>query len=129
ETLFDNGRVTAVSEPITFTTNGAVPPPPPQEVEIEAVNDLHTWRLRATSLKISFADQSEGESGFRFINEATGEQLREELPATQGVGDASIGTINGLTANTTYRVQIQTLLPNGTVGATSEAIEFTTLAE
>ena len=125
ETLFDDGRATATSEAIEFTTQGEAPP----IVELTPVNDLHTWRLRATTLKISFADQSEGESGFRFINEATGEQLRDDLPATEGIGTASIGRINDLTSNTTYRVAIQTLLPNGTVGATSEAIEFTTWAE
>ena len=124
ETLFGDGRATAVSEAIEFTTEGE-----PAEVELPAVNDLHRWRLRATSVKISFSDQSEGEGGFRFINEATGEQLRDDLPATEGVGVASIGRITGLNSNTTYRVQIQTLRPNGTVGATSEAIEFTTLAE
>ena len=126
ETLFDDGRENVISEPIEFTTLGETPPP---NIELEPVNDLHTWRLRATTVKISFADQSEGESGFRFINEATGEQLRDDLPATEGTGTANIGRINGLTPNTTYRVQIQSLLPNDTVGATSEAIEFTTLAE
>ena len=127
ETLFDDGRTTATSEAIEFTTLGEAPDD--DEDEIEAVNDLHTWRLRATSVKISFVDQSDEESGFRFINEATGEQLRADLPATEGRGTASIGRINNLNSNTTYRVQIQTLLADGTVGATSEAIEFTTLAE
>ena len=127
ETLFDDGRATATSEAIEFTTLGEAPDD--DEDEIEAVNDLHRWRLRATSVKISFQDQSEGESGFRFINADTGEQLRADLPATEGRGTASIGRINNLNSNTTYRVQIQTLLANGTVGATSEAIEFTTLEE
>ena len=125
ETLFDDGRATATSEALSFTTLGEAQ----EEGEIAPANDLHRWRLRATSVRISFADQSEGESGFRFINEATGEQLRADLPATAGTGTASIGRINGLTSNTTYHVQIQTLLPNGVIGATSEAIEFTTLAE
>jgi len=125
QTLFDDGRETATSEAIEFTTEGEAE----EDDELIAVNDLHTWRLRSTSVKISFSDQSEGESGFRFINADTEDSLRDDLPATDGVGTASIGRINNLTANTTYHVQIQTLRQDGTVGATSEAIEFTTLAE
>ena len=128
-TLFDDGRETAISEPITFTTLGVAPnpDPDPQENNDEEATDLHRWSLRNTSVKISFRDNAQGEIGFRYIDEATGEQLGNTLPATADTGTASIGTIRGLTAGTTYRVQVETLFDDGRETATSEAIEFTTL--
>ena len=123
-TLFNDGRATAVSEPISFTTLGVAPNP---QEEHEEATDLHRWTLRDTSVKISFVDNAQGESGFRYINEATGEQLGNSLPAVNGTGTATIGTIRGLTAGTTYRVHVETLFNDGRAVATSEAIEFTTL--
>ncbi len=122
-TLFDDGRATAISEPITFTT--LVDP----NAGNEAADDLHFWTLRATSVKISFRDNAEGETEFRFVNDATGEQMGNSLPATTGTGTASIGQINGLTANTTYTVRVHTLFNDGRATAISEPISFTTLAQ
>ncbi len=126
ETLFDDGRDTAVSEPIEFTTVGITPPPPPPEETNEEATDLHRWRLRDTSVRVSFVDNANGETGFRFINTDTGRQLGEELPATAGRGTASIGQINGLTPGTTYHVRVQTLFNDGRATATSETLTFTT---
>ena len=122
-TLFNDGRATAISEPITFTT--LVDP----NAGNEAADDLHFWTLRATSVKISFRDNAEGETEFRFVNDATGEQMGNSLPATTGTGTASIGQINGLTANTTYTVRVHTLFNDGRATAISEPISFTTLAQ
>ncbi|MCK5854015.1 MAG: hypothetical protein KAG56_02250, partial [Sulfurovaceae bacterium] len=102
------------------------PPPPPEEVDAEAADDLHTWRLRETSVRVSFRDNANGEINFRYINADTGVQMGNTLPATEGTGTSSIGTLNGLTAGTTYRVQVETLFDNGRVTAVSEPITFTT---
>jgi len=120
-TLF-NGGADAISEPLTFTT---LEDP---NAENEAADDLHFWTLRATSVKISFRDNAEEETGFRFINDATGEQMGNDLPATAGTGTASIGQIVGLTPNTSYTVRVHTLF-NGEDDAISEPITFTTLAQ
>jgi hypothetical protein len=122
-TLFDDGRATAISQPVSITT---LEDPNAGD---ESADDLHRWALGATSVKISFRDNAEGETGFKYINTDTEEILGETLPATEGTGTASIGTINGLTANTTYHIAVQTLFDDGRETATSEAIEFTTLAE
>ena len=122
-TLFDDGRATAISEPITFTT--LVDP----NAGNEAADDLHRWRLRATSFRVSFRDNANGETGFRFINDATGEQMGNNLPATDGTGTASIGQINGLTPETTYNVRVHTLFDDGRATAISEPITVTTLEE
>ena len=124
ETLFDDDRETTVSEPITFTTVG-VTPPPPVETDEEATN-LHRWRLRDNSVRVSFIDNANGEIGFRFINTDTSLQLGNTLPATAGTGIASIGSITGLTAGTTYNLQVQTLFNDGRATATSETLQFTT---
>ena len=121
-TLFDDGRATAISEPITFTT---LEDP---NAGNEAADDLHFWTLRATSVKISFRDNSEDETGFKFVNDATGEQMGNTLPATAGTGTASIGQIVGLTPNTTYTVRVHTLFDDDEP-AISEPISFTTLAQ
>ena len=122
-TLFDDGRATAVSEAIEFTTLGT----PPEENSDEEATDLHRWRLRETTVRVSFVDHAEGEIGFRLINEATGEALGNILPATAGTGTSSIGRINNLTEGTTYRVVVHTLFDDGRATAVSEALEFTTL--
>ena len=122
-TLFDDGRATAISEPITFTT---LEDP---NAGNESADDLHRWRLRANSVRISFRDNANGESGFRFINDATGTQMGNDLPATDGTGTASIGQINGLTADTEYTVRVHTLFNDGRATAISEPISFTTLEE
>ena len=118
QTTFASNRV-AISEPIEFTTLGELVD------NAEAADDLHRWRLRETSVRISFRDNANDETGFRFINADTGEQMGNNLPATEGTGTASIGQINGLTSDTTYSVQVQTLF-NGRTPATSEPITFTT---
>ena len=120
-TLFNDGRATAISEPLIFTT--LVDP----NAGNEAADDLHRWRLRATSVRISFRDNAEGETGFRFINDATGVQIGNGLPATAGTGAASIGSILGLTANTTYAIRVHTLFDDGRATAISEPITITTL--
>ncbi|MCK5854012.1 MAG: hypothetical protein KAG56_02235 [Sulfurovaceae bacterium] len=120
-TLFNDGRETAISEPLTITT--LVDP----NAGDESANDLHQWRLRANSVRISFKDNAEGETGFRYINDATGTQMGNDLPATDGTGTASIGQINGLTANTEYTVRVQTLFNDGREPVTSESLTFTTL--
>jgi len=126
-TLFNDGRETAVSEPISFTTVGTpTPPPPPPENRNEEANDLHRWKLRDTSVNISFIDNANGETGFRFINADTGLQLGNPLPATANTGRASIGSIRGLTAGTTYHVQVQTLFNDGRATTTSETLTFRT---
>jgi hypothetical protein len=122
-TLFDDGRATAISQSVSITT---LEDP---NAENESADDLHRWALGATSVKISFRDNANGETGFRYINIDTEEILGDSLPATEGTGTASIGTINALTPNTTYHIAVQTLFDDGRETATSEAIEFTTLAE
>ena len=127
QTLFNDGRETAVSEPITFTTVGATPPPPPPPAQTdEKATDLHRWRLRDTSVRVSFVDHANGETGFRFINADTNQQLGNQLPATAGTGHSSIRQINGLTSGTTYHVRVQTLFDDGRATATSETLTFTT---
>jgi hypothetical protein len=79
-------------------------------------------------VRISFKDNANGESGFRYINDATGTQLGTDLPAVAGRGTASIGQINGLTPNTTYTVRVHTLFEDGRETAISEPLTFTTLA-
>ena len=123
-TLFDDGRATAVSQALEFTTLGTAPEENNNE---EAATDLHRWRLRETTVRVSFMDHAEGEIGFRLINEVTGEALGEILPATTGTGTSSIGRINSLTAGTTYRVVVHTFFDDGRATAVSEALEFTTL--
>ena len=125
-TLFNDGRDTAISEPIRFTTLGTPPPPPPPVEADEEATDLHQWRLRDNSVRISFIDNANGETGFRYINADTGRQLGNTLPATAGRGTASIAQINGLTAGTAYRVRVQTLFNDGRATATSETLQFTT---
>ncbi|HIM94437.1 MAG TPA: hypothetical protein EYM49_05295, partial [Campylobacterales bacterium] len=123
-TLFNDGRATAISEPITFTTTGNAP-----EGGAEAASELNRWRLRADSVRVSFRDNAEGETGFRFINDATGVQLGTDLPATDGTGTSSIGQINGLTANTAYTVRVHTLFADGRATAISGPLTFTTLED
>ena len=125
-TLFNDGRDTAISQPITFTTDGATPPPPPPVETDEKATELHRWRVRDNSVRVSFKDNAEGEIGFRFINADTGVQLGNQLPATNGRGTSSIGQINGLTEGTTYRVRVQTLFNDGRATATSDTLEFRT---
>jgi hypothetical protein len=127
-TLFDDGRATAVSEALEFTTLGT-PPDGGDDIEAHPATDLHRWRLRATSVKISFVDQSEGEAGFRYINADTGEQLGDDLPSSAETGGANIGRINSLTANTTYDIQVQTFFEGETEATLSETMTFITLAE
>jgi hypothetical protein len=121
-TLFDDGRTTAVSQPISITTLEE------PSIESEPADDLHTWALTSTSVNISFRDNAEGEIGFRYINTDSGEIIGDALPATEGTGTASIGSIIGLTAETTYHIAVETLFDDGTETLRSEAIEFTTLA-
>ncbi len=121
QTIFGGNGVTT-SEAIEFTTLGEAPP----ENNVGTADDLHRWRLRETSVRISFRDNAQDETGFRFINADTGTQMGTNLPATNGTGTASIGQINGLTPETTYRIQVQTLF-NGRPPTTSQAITFTTL--
>ena len=122
QTLFDDGRATAISEPLTITT------PKDPNAENEMATELHRWRLRADSVRISFKDNANGESGFRYINDETGTQLGTDLPAVEGRGTASIGQINGLTPKTTYTVRVHTLFDDDKETAISEPLTFTTLA-
>ncbi|MCK5854013.1 MAG: hypothetical protein KAG56_02240 [Sulfurovaceae bacterium] len=126
QTLFNNGQATITSQPLEFTTLGQAQEENNAE---DAADDLHRWRLRATSSRVSFRDNSNGEIGFRFINDATGVQMRNDLPATNGTGTASIGQMNGLTPNTNYTVRIHTLFNNGRATAISEPLSFRTLAQ
>ena len=121
QTFYSDGRASILSEPLTITT--LVDP----NAGNEAADDLHFWTLRATSVKISFRDNAEGETGFKFINDATGTQMGNTLPATDGTGTASIGQIMGLTPETTYTVRVHTLFDDGRATAISEPISFTTL--
>ncbi len=122
-TLFDDGRATAISQPISITTRED------PNAGNEMATELHRWRLRANSVRISFKDNANGESGFRYINDTTGVQLGTDLPAVAGQGTASIGQINGLTPNSTYRVRVHTLFEDGRETAISEPLTFTTLAQ
>jgi hypothetical protein len=125
-TNFTNGQTPLLSEALQFTTTGT-PPPPPNSNE-EATN-LHRWRLRENSVRISFVDNANGEIGFRYINADTGIQMGNPLPATSGMGQSSIGQINGLTEGTTYHIQVQTLFNDGRATATSETLTFRTLGD
>ena len=120
QTLFAGNAVTT-SEPIVFTTLGDAP-----VNTVGAADDLHRWRLRRNSVRISFRDNADNETGFRFINADTHQQMGATLPALNGTGRSGIGQINGLTAGTTYRIQVQTLFNNGATPATSEVITIRT---
>lgn len=121
ETMFNDGRDNIMSLPIAFRTTGQVP-----NVTSNPANDLHFWRRRATSVRISFRDNSEGEIGFRYINANTGAVMGTQLNPIAGAGTAGIGTINGLTPATTYRVRVETLFANAQNNSMSQPITFTT---
>ena len=114
-----------MSQPLQFRTTGVAP----NQANPLAADDLHRWRLRATSVRISFVDHANGERGFRYVNANTGAILGNQLPPTAGTGRASIGQINGLRANTTYTIRVHTLFNNGRATAISEPISFRTLAQ
>ena len=122
QTLFDDGRAIAMSEPLIITT------PKDPNAENEMATDLHRWRLRADSVRISFRDNANGERGFRYMDDTTETQLGTDLPATAGRGRASIGQINGLTPNTKYTIRVHTFFDDGRETAISEPLTFTTLA-
>jgi hypothetical protein len=121
DALFNDGRATTQSVPVTFTTLGE-----PPLVDLPA-NDLHFWRRRATSVRISFTDNANDEAGFRYINADTGEQMGNDLPATAGTGASSIEQINNLIPATTYHVRVDTFFNDGRATVPSAILEFTTL--
>ena len=119
ETLFENAQNNNMSQPITITTLGG-------DVVSNPADDLHFWRRRADSIRISFRDNSEGEIGFRYINADTGAVMGNQLAAVAGAGTATIGTINGLNPATTYTVRVETLFGNAQNNNMSQPITFTT---
>jgi len=123
ETLFANAQNNNMSAVLTFRTRGAAP-----VVISHPATDLHFWRRRATSVRISFRDNSEGEIGFRYINANTGAVMGNQVNAVNGTGTATIGQINGLTPNTQYRVRVETLFANAQNNNRSAIITFRTRA-
>jgi len=124
ETLFADAQNNNMSAPITVRTRGDAP-----NVTSNPADDLHFWRRRATSIRISFRDNSEGETGFRYINADTGAVMGNQVAPVNGTGHATIGTINGLTPATTYRVRVETLFANAQNNTMSVPITFTTRAQ
>ena len=124
ETLFTNAQNNNMSAPITVRTLGDAP-----NIISNPANDLHFWRRRATTIRISFRDNSEGEIGFRYINANTGAVMGNQLNPVAGAGTATIGTINGLTPATTYQVRVETLFANAQNNSMSQPITFTTRAQ
>ncbi len=124
ETLFADAQNNNMSAPITVRTRGDAP-----NVTSNPADDLHFWRRRATSIRISFRDNSEGEIGFRYINADTGAVMGNQVAPVNGTGNATIGTINGLTPATTYRVRVETLFANAQNNTMSAPITFTTRAQ
>ena len=123
QTLFNDGRATATSQTLQFRTTGT---PPDTGINSNSATNLHRWVLRATSVKISFTDNSLGETGFRFVNVTTGLNMGNIVAPHSGTGSSRIGKINGLRPSTTYRIRVHTLFNNGTATAISEPIEFRT---
>ena len=121
ETIFNDGRENIMSLPLTFRTTGEAP-----NITNRPADDLHFWRRRATSIRISFRDNSEGEIGFRYINANTGAVMGTQLAPVAGIGTATIGQINGLTPATTYSVRVETLFANAQNNRISQPITFTT---
>ena len=123
ETIFNDGRDNIMSLPLTFRTRGVAP-----NIISHPADDLHFWRRRATSVRISFRDNSEGEIGFRYINANTGAVMGNQVNAVGGTGTATIGQIDGLTPNTQYRVRVETLFANAQNNNRSAIITFRTRA-
>jgi len=123
ETIFNDGRDNIMSLPLTFRTRGVAP-----NIISHPADDLHFWRRRATSVRISFRDNSEGEIGFRYINANTGAVMGNQVNAVDGTGTATIGQIDGLTPNTQYRVRVETLFANAQNNNRSAIITFRTRA-
>ncbi|HIM94743.1 MAG TPA: hypothetical protein EYM49_06900 [Campylobacterales bacterium] len=119
--MFNDDTANTLSLPFAFRTTGVAP-----NINSNPPDDLNVWRRRANSARISFRDNSEGEIGFRYINANTGEVMGNQLPAVNGVGTYGIGQLNGLVANTLYRVRVETLFANPQNNNRSAVFRFRT---